>query len=158
MTIRVARTTDASGIAQTSNDFWAEVGGETTTQDATSIRVRLADPNLVYVFDTTTHAYCEIKRNPRSRDFQVGLFPRTVSQNILFAVLKACLVETLRRFPDEGDWRIWGWFPGGRNAAGEKDGGEELTLVWQRAFTGARRGFIDGRWVIEWTLRGAAEA
>ncbi|MGH7342424.1 MAG: hypothetical protein ACREKH_18205 [Candidatus Rokuibacteriota bacterium] len=88
----------------------------------------------------------------------MGIFPRTVSRGVLLAVLDAVLAQALLRFPTFGARRIWGWFPGGRDAQGARDGGRELAFLYQQAFPGAQVAERGGRWEISWDLASAAAA
>ena len=73
----------------------------------------------------------------------VALLPEDGGLVLLQPLLKACLIEALRRFPEAGPWKVSGTFEPGVS-------GERKALAWQGVFPGSRIGADSNRrWVID---------
>ena len=89
-------------------------------------------------------AVCRFSVNAeRQHNEVVALLPKDASQATLQPLLKACLIEALREFPEAGPWLVRGTFEPGPD-------GERRAKSWGTLFPDANVYADDqGRWVIE---------
>ena len=87
---------------------------------------------------------CRVAVNVEKRFTSVvALLPEDGTLALLQPLLKACLIEALRRFPDAGPWPVHGTFEPGVS-------GEMKALTWQGVFPAAKVDEdINKRWVID---------
>ena len=141
--------------AEHGNAWLLEVVPGYTTQPEI-LADRMAEPGEVVRFETTNDKATAVCRVNVSIENQltsvVWLLPQDAGLVRLQPLLKACLTEALRLFPDAGRWMVNGTFETGIS-------GELKATTWQGVFLGSRIGADSNRrWVIDMGRLAAAVA
>lgn len=105
---------------------------------------RMHAPGEIWRFNDDPWGVCRVFVSiPYQHTEVVALFPQApATMPDLQPLLKACLIEALRAFPEAGPWTVGGTFERGVS-------GEMKALTWQGAVPGTTvAADANGRWVI----------
>ncbi len=104
---------------------------------------RMEAPGEVWRFSDNPLAVCRVVVSALYTHTEVvALLPTNVPFAVLQSLLRACLIEALRAFPEAGPWTVGGTFEPGPS-------GELKALTWQSAVPGTKVAQDKNRrWVI----------